>query len=148
MSPQPKDRPDVQVFTEIGMIDQLVTHRLERALPDGLSQAQFGLLTHFAQRGGRESPAQLAKAFQVTKGAMTNTLQKLAVRGFIAIEGDAEDGRRKFVSLTPAGLTAHNRALTAMRGPMGALRAAFTDAQFSAALPFLRALRAWLEDNR
>ena len=75
MSPAPKDRPDVQVFTEIGIIDQLVTNRLERVLPAGLSYAQFGVLVHFARRGGQESPAQQAKAFQVTKGAMTYTLQ-------------------------------------------------------------------------
>ena len=35
-----KDRPDVQVFTEIAIIDQLVTARLERSLPEGMSAAQ------------------------------------------------------------------------------------------------------------
>lgn len=148
MSPAPKDRSDVQVFTEIGVIDQLVTNSLERVLPPGLSHAQFSLLIHFARRGGQESPAQLAKAFQVTKGAMTNTLQKLAAQGFIRIEDDAADGRRKLVSITPEGLAAHDRGLIAMRPRMEALRSAFTDAEFAAALPFLRALRTWLDENR
>ena len=148
MSPAPKDRPDVQVFTEIGIIDQLVTNRLERVLPAGLSYAQFGVLTHFARRGGQESPAQLAKAFQVTKGAMTNSLQKLAAQGFVQIEGDAVDGRKKLVSITPEGVAAHDAGLLAMRPQMEAMRSAFTDAEFAAALPFLTALRLWLDENR
>jgi hypothetical protein len=31
---------------------------------------------------------------------------------------------------------------------MEALRGAFTDAEFAAALPFLKALRIWLDENR
>jgi DNA-binding MarR family transcriptional regulator len=148
MSPAPKDRPDVQVFTEIGIIDQLVSNRLERVLPDGLSYAQFGVLVHFTRRGGQESPAKLAKAFQVTKGAMTNTLQRLESQGYIKVEGDAADGRRKLVSITPAGVEAHDRGLAAMRPQMEAMRSAFTEAEFAAALPFLTALRVWLDENR
>jgi DNA-binding MarR family transcriptional regulator len=148
MSPAPKDRPDVQVFTEIGIIDQLVSNRMERVLPGGLSYAQFSVLVHFTRRGGQESPAQLAKAFQVTKGAMTNTLQRLEAQGFVRIEPDAEDGRRKLVSITPAGVAAHDRGVMAMRPQMEAMRAAFTEAEFAAALPFLKALRMWLDDNR
>jgi DNA-binding MarR family transcriptional regulator len=148
MSPATKDRPDVQVFTEIGIIDQLVTNRLERVLPSGLSYAQFGVLVHFARRGGQESPAQLAKAFQVTKGAMTNTLQKLAAQGFVRIEDDAADGRKKQVSITSDGLEAHDAGLVAMRPQMETLRSAFTDGEFRAVLPFLTALRMWLDDNR
>ena len=96
MAAEAKDRPDVRVMTEIGIIAQLSQARLERNLPDGLSAAQFGVLIHFSRRGGRESPARLASAFQVTKGAMTNTLQRLEARGFVAIVGDPDDGRRKW----------------------------------------------------
>jgi DNA-binding MarR family transcriptional regulator len=144
----PKDRPDVKVFTEIGIIDQLVCNRMERLLPPGVSRAQFGVLVHFARRGGQESPAQLAKAFQVTKGAMTNTLQKLSAQGLVRIDADAEDGRKKWVSITPEGLAAHDAGLMATRPMMEAMRSAFTEAEFRAALPFLTALRVWLDENR
>ena len=148
MSPAPKDRSDVKVFTEIGIIDQLISNRVERVLPDGLSYAQFGVLVHFTRRGGQESPAQLAKAFQVTKGAMTNTLQRLEAQGFVRIEPDAADGRRKLVSITPEGVLAHDQGVLAMRPLMEAMRAAFTDTEFADALPFLTALRKWLDENR
>ena len=148
MSRAPRNRADVQVFAEIGVIGQLTRNRLERALPDAMSQAQFGLLIRLAQHGGEESPVQLAQAAQVTKGAMTNTLQRLEARGFVAIAEDATDGRRKRVSITKAGLAAHDRALKAARPAMDALRARFGDNEFDAALPFLTALREWLDENR
>ncbi|MDP1631302.1 MAG: MarR family transcriptional regulator [Caulobacter sp.] len=148
MAPQPKGRTDFQVMTEIGIIAQLANARLERSLPEGLSAAQFGVLNHFMRRGGQESPAQLAKAFQITKGAMTNTLQRLEAQGFVAIVGDKADGRRKLVSLTPAGVAAYEAGVAALRPRMEAMRAAFTEAEFAAALPFLTGLRTWLDDNR
>ncbi|MDR3511731.1 MAG: MarR family transcriptional regulator [Caulobacteraceae bacterium] len=148
MARRPQDRPDVKVFSEIGMIDQLVTNRLERVLPDGLSHAQFGVLTHFCHQGEVATPAELARAFQVTKGAMTNTLQRLEAQGFVAIEPDPQDGRRKLVAITPDGQAAHLAALHAMRPMTESLRSAFTEEEFVAALPFLKALRTWLDETR
>jgi DNA-binding MarR family transcriptional regulator len=145
---QAKDRPDVQVFTEIGIIDQLVTARLERSLPEGMSAAQFGVLTHFTRRGGSQTPVQLARAFQVTKGAMTNTLQRLEAQGFVDIVPDETDGRRKLVTMTAKGAEAYEGAIAALRPYYANLREAFTPQEFEDALPFLRALRIWLDDNR
>lgn len=143
-----KDRPDVSVLTEIGIIAQLSNAAVERSLPEGMSAAQFGVLTHFMRRGGEESPAKLAAAFQVTKGAMTNTLQRLEAQGFVLVVADEADGRRKRVSLTQDGARAYEAGLMALRPRMEGLREAFTDAEFEAALPFLRALRVWMDENR
>jgi DNA-binding MarR family transcriptional regulator len=141
-----KDRPDVQIFTEIAAIDRLVTNKLDRVLPHGLSHAQFAILRRFAHQGGISTPAELARAFQVTKGAITNTLHRLEAQGFIAIGADPADGRRKLVSITPAGVAAHAAAIAAMRPMMDSLRSAFTDAEFAEAAPFLAALRIWLDE--
>lgn len=148
MAPSPRERPDVRVMTEIAIIEQLSRNKLERRLPDGVSGAMFGVLTHFMRRGGQESPAQLASAFQVTKGAMTNTLQRLEARGLVAIVGDATDGRRKLVSLTDAGAALYTDAVARLRPDLEAMREAFTDDEFVAALPFLTALRTWFDENR
>lgn len=148
MASEPKDRPDVRVMTEIGIISQLSQAQLDRTLPDGLSAAQFGVLTHFMRRGGTESPARLARAFQVTKGAMTNTLQRLEAQGFVKVVGDETDGRRKLVTLTAEGAQAFNAGLGLMKPHLDAMRGAFTEDEFKAALPFLQALRVWLDENR
>ena len=145
---QARERADVEFFAEIAIIERLAAARLERALPAGLSSAQFGVLNHFARHGGASSPLALARVFQVTKGAMTNTLQRLEAQGFVEITDDADDGRRKRVEITAAGLAAQQAGLMAVRPRIEAIRAAFGAEDFNAALPFLKSLRAWLEEHR
>ena len=140
-------RADVQVFAEIGMIDQLATTRIERLLPDGLTSPQFSVLNHLAH-GREESPASLAQAFQVTKGAITNTLQRLESRGLVMVAPDPSDGRRKRVTITAEGLSAYDNSLGALRPMMESLREAFTVSEFAETLPFLTALRTWLDKTR
>ena len=118
-----KDRPDVQVFAEIGAIDQLATLRIERVLPDGLTNAQFVVLNHLVLRGQAFTPVQLARTFQVTKAAMTNTVQRLAAAELIKVESDASDGRKKLVSITPKGVAAQERCLMAVRPMIERLKA-------------------------
>ncbi|MFI4934404.1 MAG: MarR family winged helix-turn-helix transcriptional regulator [Caulobacterales bacterium] len=145
---EPRDRADVEFFTEVGIIDQLVTHRLEGVLPDGLSVAGFGVLNHLARLGRISHPLALAQAFQVSKGAMTNTLQRLEAARFVRVTADPADGRRKRVELTAEGAAAHQASLLAARPRLESLRGAFGAAEFEAALPFLRRLRAWLDAHR
>jgi DNA-binding MarR family transcriptional regulator len=147
MSRAPQDRPDIQVFAEIAAIDQLATTRIERALPAGLTKAQFTLLDRLARGGGGETPAELARAFQLTKGALTNTLGRLEAAGFITVALDKDDGRKKRATVTEAGATAHREALIALRPITEEARKAFAEADFANALPFLQALRGWLESN-
>ncbi len=148
MSRAPQDRPDIQVFAEIAAIDQLSTTRIERALPAGLTKAQFMLLDRLARRGGGETPAELARAFQLTKGALTNTLARLAAAGFITVTADKDDARKKRATVTEVGAAAHREALMALRPITESARRAFPESEFSAALPFLQILRSWLEQNR
>ena len=148
MARELKDRADVQLFAAIAGIDSQSRQRIERALPHGLSAASFGVLNHFARGGEALGPAELATALGVTKGAITNTLQRLAAEGFVTVVDDPADGRRKQVSLAPDGARAHLACLTALRPDMDALRGAFGEAEFDAALPFLHRLGAWLAAQR
>lgn len=141
-------RPDVQVFAEIGIIDQLATTRMDRLLPDAISSAQFSVLNHLSVHGGDETPASLAETFLVTKGAMTNILQRLEGQGLIKVSGDAADGRKKRISLTAEGQAAYELSLVSLRPMMESMREAFTQEEFQQALPFLNALRVWLAETR
>jgi len=145
MSRAPQDRPDIQVFAEIAAIDQLSTTRIERALPAGLTKAQFMLLD---RRGGGETPAELARAFQLTKGALTNTMGRLSAAGFITVAGDKDDARKKRATVTEAGAAAHREALMALRPITESARQAFPESRFAEVLPFLQTLRLWLEQDR
>lgn len=132
------------VLTEVRAIEQLAELRLQRALPAGLELSQFAVLNHFSHLGGEKSPAQLAKVFQLTKGAMTNTLSRLEAAGYLRIRVDERDRRRKVVSLTEAGLAMRNRAIAALAPVFAEITAGVGKETLRQALPALRDLRIFL----
>ena len=148
ISPRVQDRPDIKVFTEIGMIEHLMRTAVSKSLPAGMSYAQWEVLVHFSRTGDGQTPVDLARALQVTKGAITNTLQRMEAAGLAEVSGDENDGRKKRIKITPAGNMAYTEMLRRVRPHLDQLRGGFTEAEFAAALPFLRALRIWLDENR
>jgi len=137
-----------RLFSEIGIIEQLARNQLERTLPDGLKISQFSVLNHLVRLGGEWSPARLARAFQVTKGAMTNTVQRLEKRGLVKVTADPADGRGKLVSITEAG---HDMRLQCVEsvGPLLAdLLTEVSDKDISTALPVLEKVRKYLDSHR
>lgn len=142
------DPPIFAFLTEIGIIAQLSQAMLERALPDGLKLSHFGVLNHFARLGGDWNPARLARAFQVTKGAMTNTLNRLEARGLIEVVPDPDDGRGKLARITTKGLKLREEAIQALAPAIGALAADIDGQGFEDTLPFLQHLRAYLDEAR
>lgn len=95
--------PIFRLMTEIGIIQQLSTAALARRLPDGLHPTQFNVLSHMMRQPAPERPADLARAFQVPKASMTNTLMQLEKRGLIRAAPNPEDARSKVMSITDAG---------------------------------------------
>ena len=71
------DETAIALFGELFMADQLARNRISKALPKGMELSHFSVLNHLAGLSDERTPAQLAKAFHVTRGAMTNTLAKL-----------------------------------------------------------------------
>ncbi|WP_340108335.1 MarR family winged helix-turn-helix transcriptional regulator [Pikeienuella sp. HZG-20] len=132
------------VLTEIRAIGQLAELRLRRALPDGLELSQFAVLNHFSHLGGEKSPAQLAKVFQLSKGAMTNTIARLEAAGHVRVRSDAKDRRRKLVSLTEGGLEMRNRGIAALAPVFAEIAAGVGGERLRTALPALRELRLFL----
>jgi DNA-binding MarR family transcriptional regulator len=137
-----------RLLNEIGIIAQLSATRLERVLPHGLTSAQFSFLNHCVRLGDGWTPARLAAAFQVTRGTMTNTLQKLETKGFIRTETDQMDARSKHVYLTPAGRAARDEALARLAPELARLPEALPQKEAAALIPSLEVLRIWLDANR
>lgn len=138
-----------QTFNEISIIAQLSGAAFQRVLPEGLSLAGFGVLNHFVRLAREEeSPTQLARNFQVTKGAMTNTLQRLEAAGFITVSPDPEDGRGKIARITRAGRGARDRAIAALAPVMAELLEAYPGAELRRILPALTKLRRVLDAAR
>ena len=104
----------IGLFSEVMALEHLLRHKIAKALPKGMELSHFVLLNHLAHVGGERSPAQLAQAFGLSRGAMTNTLSKLEMAGYIHIRPDWDDARRKQVVISPAGKQARDVAFSAI----------------------------------
>lgn len=137
----------VSLFSEILMADQLARNRLGKALPKGMELSHFSLLNHLAHSANERTPAQLAKSFHLTRGAMTNTLTKLETAGYIHIRPDWDDARRKLVAISPAGRRARDAALANIAPIISEVVGDIGEHRVRSALPILRELRVKLEDD-
>ena len=148
MAKKPQDPLLFRFLNEVGIIEQLARAKLESVLPDGLKMSQFIVLNHLVRLGGDWSPVRLANAFQVTKGAITNTLQRLESRGLVKVVSDPRDGRGKLVSLTAAGRDKRTQCVRSIGPLLAELEAKFGKKRFEKALPLLEDVRKYLDEHR
>lgn len=135
----------VSLFGEILALDQLVRNRLAKVLPKGMELSHFSVLNQLSHTKIERTPAQIAKSFRVTRGAITNTLNKLELSGYIHVRPDWDDARRKMVSISPAGIVARNNALTAVTPIINELVSEMGEERLKAIVPILRELRQKFE---
>ncbi|MFN4154408.1 MAG: MarR family winged helix-turn-helix transcriptional regulator [Paracoccaceae bacterium] len=137
----------VALFGELFMADQLARNRISKVLPKGMELSHFGVLNHLARLNEERTPAQLARSFHVTRGAMTNTLAKLEWAGHVHIRPDWDDARRKFVAISPSGRAARDAAVQAVAPLIGEVVQALGADRVRALVPVLREMRTRLEDD-
>ena len=147
----PEHMPDdtnslaITLFSEILTADLLLRNRLSRVLPKGMEISHFSVLNHLVVVSGERTPAQLAQTFHVTRGAMSNTLNKLEAAGYVHIRPDWDDARRKMVAISPAGRQARALAVDAIAPMINEVVGELGTDKVRAVLPVLRELRAKLE---
>ncbi|MDR7124223.1 MarR family transcriptional regulator [Pseudotabrizicola sp. 4114] len=135
----------VALFGELFMADQLARNRISKVLPKGMELSHFGVLNHLARLNEERTPAQLARSFHVTRGAMTNTLAKLEWAGHVHIRPDWDDARRKFVAISPSGRAARDAAVQAVAPLIAEVVQALGAERVRALVPVLREMRTRLE---
>lgn len=129
------------LFAELLIAEQLSRELIGKALPRGMQISHFSVLNLLAHVNEERTPAQLAEAFHVTRGAMTNTLSRLEWAGHVHIRPDWDDARRKFVSISPAGRAARDAALAAFMPVIGGVVRDIGGERVRGILPVLRELR-------
>jgi DNA-binding MarR family transcriptional regulator len=127
------------------MADQLARNRLSRALPKGMELSHFSVLNHLARTNEEKTPAQLARIFHVTRGAMTNTLNRLEWAGHIHVRPDWDDARRKLIAISPSGRRAREAAIAAIAPILSETVREIGADRVRQALPVIREMRLRLE---
>jgi DNA-binding MarR family transcriptional regulator len=135
-------------FNEVGIISQLASNQMQRAMPHELTLSQFSVLNWFARVDDVATPGRLSSAFQVTKGAMTNTLHKLADKGLIKVVPDPDSGRRKIVRMTRKGHRARADAIASTHPQLEEFLSEFAGSKFEAGLEFMQRVRCCLDAER
>lgn len=135
-------------FNEVAIIAQLSGAAFEKVMPGAMTLSQFAVLNHLSRLGGNRTPHQIARAMQVTKGTMTNTIGHLERAGFIAVKPDPVDGRAKRINITPEGNAARQAAVEAMTPELAAIGVDIEPSRMAAALPLLEDLRKILDARR
>ena len=137
-----------EFFLELNIIAQLAANRMQRTLPHGLTVAQFSVLNWFVRVDTESTPGRLARAFQVTNGAMTNTLQRLQDKRLITVEPHPASGRQKLVRMTRLGRRRRDDAIAKTFPDVESFLTHFDAGQARAVLPFLRQVREYLDAQR
>jgi len=135
-------------FNEIGIIAQLSNALFEKSLPDGLNNSQFGVLNWFRRVDSQATPGRLATAFQVTAGAMTNTLKKLNAKGLVKIEPDEFSGRKKKVTITEKGKKVREQAIIAAAPLFQEFAENFPQENIELQVELLQQVREYLDQRR
>lgn len=137
-----------EVFNEIAIIEQLSRTLLEARLPEGLIAPHFTVLNHLIRLGDGRALIDMARAFQVPKTSMTHTVKVLVARGLVEVRANPEDGRSKLVWLTEAGRAVRNQAIADLAPDFARLAESFDTTRLLDALPVLRDLRIYLDEDR
>lgn len=136
------------VFTEIGIIEQLSRTYLEARLPDGLIAPHFTVLNHLTRVADGRTPIDMARAFQVPKTSMTHTLKGLIAHGLVEIRPNPEDGRSKTVWLTDAGRALRARVIVDLIADFKRMMADYDIEPLMKAKPALSDLRKHMDAAR
>lgn len=135
-------------FTEISIIENLAKTGMEKILPDNMKSSHFSVLNHLVRLEKKETPAQLAAAFQVSRPSMTNTIQKLEAKKYIVIHPNLEDGRGKYIAITKKGELMRAEAITALQNLFENLVKDLGVESFASMMPGLKKIRRYMDDHR
>ncbi len=145
-----KDDPTLlfQVFNEIGIIEQLSRTILEAHLPTGLIAPHFTVLNHLTRVSDGQTPMAMARAFQVPKTSLTNTLATLERHGLVEMRPNPDDGRSKRVWLTDAGRCLREETIHALIPEFARLAKGLDTDRLIGMLPALQDLRKFMDADR
>ena len=120
----------------------------ERLLPDGMTEAQFGVLNRLLRLDTVETISELAEAFQVTQPTMSSTVKRLEEKGYVRFLTDATDRRTKRVTVTKSGTDCRNEVVKMLEPHYTGLATDATRLSVANILPELQVIRGYLEKRK
>lgn len=125
---------------------QACTRKYEQMLAAfDLTLPQFEALAAIERLGEDALPKHIADALLVTRGNVTGVLERLRIRGLIALDPHPRDGRARIASLTAAGARVTAKARAAAARFIEAQLAPFSASEMEATRRTMLRMREHLE---
>ncbi|MEO1014396.1 MAG: MarR family transcriptional regulator [Pseudomonadota bacterium] len=144
----PGDSVYFKVLAEIDMISHMSSLAFAKFLPDGITEAQFGVINRLMRLEAEETIGELAAAFQVTQPTMSSTVRRLEFKRFVELVPDPADRRIRRVRMTKVGMRVRNDTVALLEPFYTAFEAETPDVDWDACLAALMILRAYFERKR
>ncbi len=140
-------RLGAKILTWIGIIDQLSTTRVTRALaPLKLPYPQFVLLVHFSHRSEEaQTVTGVASAMQQPQPGITKTIQKMLTKKLLRAVPAPGDARSKLLYLTAKGSETHAKAIAALVPVFRDLFEPWSSEEMNELIEKLDRLKVWLD---
>ncbi len=137
-----------QLFTEIGILEQLSRSALQKRLPAGVLFSHFTVLNHLVRVQDGRTPIEIAKTYQIPKTSMTHTLSGLEKAGFIEMRTNESDARSKRVWLTDKGRDLLESIISATAEEVKDLEQLYSVEKVKSILPEMEELRKIMDARR
>jgi len=115
------------IFREFGIVQERAEAILKNKLPAHLPSAQFKLLNHLIYTTNQnETASDLAANSHVSLSAMSQVIKQLRLKGYIELQLQEYDTRKKKITITEAGHQAHGDAITGLDADFEGLAKSFS----------------------
>lgn len=140
----------IKFSTLMGITAQLFETRMSKLIGrHDLTSSQFALLNHLARhQGENESVSDLTQALELNQPAITKIVQKLTKKGMVETRKDAQDSRKKWVTITPSGLQAIGTVMQDMGPDIFSWFEEWSAEDLDRFNADLKRLSTWLDQNR
>ena len=140
----------IKASTLLGIVTQLFESRMGQHLgKHDLTYSQFALLNHLARHQHlNEAISDLVKVMEMNQPGVTKAVQKLTRMGLVETHKDENDGRKKYVRITPAGQEQIGRAMADIGPDVVRWFQDWSPEEMDRFIDHLERISWWLDGNR
>lgn len=100
------------IFREFGIVQERIEAIFKKKLPVHLPAAQFKLLNHLIYTTNKnETASDIATNSHVSLSAMSQVIKQVRLKGYLELQPQEHDTRKKKIMITEAGRQVHQEAL-------------------------------------
>lgn len=115
------------IFREFGIVQERADAILKKQLPADLPTAQFKLLNHLIYTTNQnETASDIAANSHVSLSAMSQVIKQVRLKGYVELQPQEHDSRKKKITITDAGHQVHQEAILSLDSNLKGLASSFS----------------------